>query len=55
MKPIVFPNGGMISDPVTLQMANILEGIPQRPPIVALTATATVPVADRYQKTFKNP
>lgn len=41
--------------PSYLQMANILEGIPQRPPIVALTATATVPVATDIKRLLKIP
>lgn len=41
--------------PSYLQMAIILEGIPQRPPIVALTATATVPVATDIKRLLKIP
>lgn len=41
--------------PSYLQMAKCLEGIPQRPPIVALTATATVPVATDIKRLLKIP
>ncbi|WP_206857888.1 DNA helicase RecQ [Candidatus Enterococcus mangumiae] len=41
--------------PSYLQMANTLENLSQRPTIVALTATATVPVANDIKRLLKIP